>query len=92
LFRENRMDPAAIEAYEEEQGKQVPSCWEYFSSGISGRSSRHECERCLIKEAGARRCFTIAQALPQGAGVCHSECDECSYFRRYGQLLGGGPA
>jgi excisionase family DNA binding protein len=89
FFKENRMDPAIIETYENEHRKTVPPCWEYFSMGFTSRSSRHDCERCLIKEARAQRCFAIARALPPEEMACQPDCGQCSYFRRYGDAPGG---
>jgi|Deesub1362B_J571_1020462.scaffolds.fasta_scaffold15581_2 excisionase family DNA binding protein len=83
FFKNNEMNLSIIQDYEERYRKKIPTCWEYFSMGFVGRSSSHECDRCPIKKAQALRCFVLVEYLRKGGECCHTDCRNCSYFKRY---------
>jgi excisionase family DNA binding protein len=87
FFESNQLDPCVIEEYEQENRKRAPYCWEYFAVGFPGRNSRHECDRCLIKEARAKRCFVLSHRFRKDGDACQTGCERCGYFKRFGSIL-----
>ena len=87
FFRDNRMEEARIQEYEENHKQRIPYCWEYFSIGFASRSSRHECEKCPAKLAKAQRCYVIADLLGDNGRYCNTECSDCAFFKRYSERI-----
>jgi excisionase family DNA binding protein len=90
FFQKNQIDAAIIQDFEDKFRKKTPYCWEYFSMGFAGRSSAHECHGCPVKRAQAQRCFVIAPLRRETENLCHISCEQCSYYKRYGETLSEG--
>jgi excisionase family DNA binding protein len=87
FFKENQMEVSVIQDYEERHGWRIPFCWEYFAVGFASRSSRHQCDCCLVKEARAQRCYALAPLMRKEGETCHTDCEGCGFYKRYGELL-----
>jgi excisionase family DNA binding protein len=90
FFQENGMEVSVIQDYEEKYRRKVPYCWEYFATGFASRASLHECDRCPVRLSHAKRCYTLAQLMRQRGDFCHTDCDNCGFFQRYGEKLKEG--
>lgn len=83
-FLENAgLDPSIVEDYEEEANTRVPYCWEYYSTGFSGRGSIHRCEECLTKKAKTLNCYLLAEEIDIADKFCQTTCEDCRYYHRY---------
>jgi excisionase family DNA binding protein len=87
FFQDNRMDISIVEEFEKENRGRIPYCWEYHAVGFPSRSSQHECERCITREAYALHCYALVHALGKERDACHTGCENCGYYKRYGAAL-----
>lgn len=90
FFEQNGMEVSIIQDYEEKHRRKVPYCWEYFATGFASRGSRHECHRCPVNLSRAKRCYTLARLMRKVDNFCHTDCDRCGFYQRYGEKLKEG--
>ena len=89
FFSENQLEASVVEDYERRYRKRIPSCWEYFAAGFPKRTSKHECECCLVKEARAQRCYVLGRILRKEGDFCHTDCGSCTFYKRYADAFRG---
>ena len=63
-----------------------PMCWEFHLGTDAGNLDRSACDGCLVKSLGVLNCFKLMGLRP-GKGHLHKNCEECDYFRRWGDTL-----
>jgi excisionase family DNA binding protein len=87
FFERNKIDLNIIQDYEERHRKKTPFCWEYFAMGFVSWASQHECARCPVKRSRALKCFVLAELFRNQRDFCRTDCGDCSFYKRYGELL-----
>lgn len=92
FLEEKGLAPELVEEFESRKKTRLPYCWEYFSTGFPSRRSRHQCDRCVVKEVKALRCYILKNRFPIEGETCDTHCRECPYLKKYGAILGWTPS
>ncbi len=81
FMAENGMDTAVLDDKENVR----PNCWEFHGQIAArfGSFSQEVCATCLVRRSGTRNCWELHGLLPLTARR-YSQCEECSYFQRFG--------
>jgi excisionase family DNA binding protein len=59
-------------------------CWQFHEArGSLGEDEALLCRSCIVRFLGAYDCFKLMGMHP-GEGHPHPDCEECEYYRRWG--------